>query len=192
MVPVKFCIKLSQLCQGIAWFHNFRFDTVWRDVSNESLELARKGSLCSGVLGYKCKLLEFADNYKLVKATNLHSTKYHCFWNLVWWLSEQTESIIFIYTVMSGNCYGALSTIAKSSFQCVAQQCKGKTELPASDTCVLRSSSRWIMKLTKKILREMEQLPHQQLAHLSTEHHEQKEDCSFEFLQVWTSFNCSH
>ena len=30
----------------------------------------------------------------------------------------------------------------------------------------------------------MEQVPHQQLVHLYTEHHELKEDCSFQFLQL--------
>ena len=33
---------ISHLCEGVAHFHNFKFDKAWRDVSNESLELACK------------------------------------------------------------------------------------------------------------------------------------------------------
>ena len=35
VVLIKFCTKFSQLCQSVALFHNFRFDTVCHNVLNE-------------------------------------------------------------------------------------------------------------------------------------------------------------
>ena len=39
---IRFCIKFRQLSESVALFHNFKFDTVCHNVSNESLELIRK------------------------------------------------------------------------------------------------------------------------------------------------------
>ena len=86
-----------------------------------SSSLARKGSMCSAVLGYKCKELEFTD--KLTCQGN-HPASQHemsLFWKLGGFLST-----VFIYTVTYGNSYRALSTTIKSSIQSVAQKCRGK------------------------------------------------------------------